>query len=143
MRVRRVRTKAAPLQLALTETVTTPPYQSPLTSPVGCGGWFGSGVFGGIGSGGTGTGVGRVGMGPGIGSVGTGKGGCSGGTGISGGTLGVCNCIIILVLPASPVWKEKAVIGCGFVGQAALERVWVWTASSFSQRRSLVIQGVW
>ena len=75
-------------------------------------------MFGGIGSGGTGTGVGRVGTGPGIGSVGTGKGGCSGGTGTSGGTLGVCSCI--LVLPTSPVWKEKAVMGFGFVGQAVL-----------------------
>ena len=112
MRGRRVRTKAAPLQLALTETVTTPPYQSPLTLPVGCGGWFGSGVFGGIGSGGVGTGVGLVGMGPGIGSVGNGNGGCSGGRGTSGGMLGVCGPILILipvlVLPTSPIWEKES-----------------------------------
>ncbi|HEX6566307.1 MAG TPA: hypothetical protein VF020_18595 [Chthoniobacterales bacterium] len=98
MRGRRVRTKAAPLQLALTETVTTPRYLSPLTFPIGSGGRFGSGVFGGIGSGGTGTGVGLVGTGPGIGSVGTGKGGCSGGIGTSGGTLGVCSSPLVLLL---------------------------------------------
>ena len=39
-----------------------------------------------------------MGTGPGIGSVGTGKGGCSGGIGTSGGTLGVCDVILILIL---------------------------------------------
>ena len=64
-----------------------------------------------------------MGTGPGIGSVGTGNGGCSGGTGTSGGMLGVCGPIVvlILVLPTSPGWKEKADIDCGFVGQAVLE----------------------
>jgi hypothetical protein len=100
MRGPRAPTKAAPLQLALTEAAFTPPYQSPLTFPIGSGGRFGSGVFGGSGSGGFGTGVGRVGTGPGIGSVGNGRGGCSGGSGTSGGMLGVCG--PILVLPTSP-----------------------------------------
>ncbi|MBV8274049.1 MAG: hypothetical protein JO170_02160 [Verrucomicrobia bacterium] len=75
------------------------PYQSPSRFfPLGRGGWFGSGIFGGRGSGGVGTGVGLAGTGPGIGSVGTGKGGCSGGIGTSGGTLGVCSRILILIL---------------------------------------------
>ena len=86
------------MQLCL--SVSTTNHLSPPTTPapVGCGGRFGSGVFGGTGLGGCGTGVGRVGTGPGIGSVGTGNGGCSGGTGTSGGTLGVLSALILILV---------------------------------------------
>ena len=56
--------------------------------PRGRGGWFGSGLFGGIGCGGWGIGDGSVGIGLGNGSEGMGKGGCFGGTGTSGGLCG-------------------------------------------------------
>ena len=89
--------------------------------PVGCGGWFGSGVFGGIGSGGVGTGVGLVGTGPGRGSVGTGNGGCSGGTGISGGTPGgisgpIFAFVIVLVLEGWADIEHELVLSDSIMG---------------------------